>query len=416
MRRFSLALALALTTGAYSVADAAHLTIGPLVQSVGPDHFTVIFETDQPTTGAVKVGVQEVATPLGTHHEATLTGLAPESKHGYSVLLAGQPVDGGEVVTAPPDGASRPVTFLVYGDNRDARPEVTAALVTAMIKEGAAFALHTGDMVASGGDEAKWHDFFDGEKAMLRNLPVFPVAGNHELHADEGASHLLRYYSAPAPFRAHRWYAFRWGDLAFIALDGNQMVEEQTRFLEAELAAAKGARHVFVFMHQPPLSTGHHCGAGAYQAAWVHLLEAHHARAVFAGHDHAYERLERGGIRYFISGGGGAPIYEERMDCNAADHSARRAYSAEHHYLRVRITGEEVDVAVQRLGSDDPPIETVRWLASAPAPVTAIAAPDLEVPPRRPARAWPIPVVVAFVTALLIFVFRQRRNRRNRNR
>lgn len=411
MSRMVFAAVLAVASAA--AADPAHLTIGPLVQAVGPDHFTVIFETDQPTTAAVRVGSIDVATALGTHHEAVVTHLAPETRQRYSVLLDGQPVDGGEVLTAPPDGAARPVTFLVYGDNRDARPEVTTGLVNAMSKEGASFALHSGDMVATGADDTKWRAFFDGEKALLRNLPVFPVAGNHELHNDPGATHLLRYYAAPEPFRTHRWYAFRWGDMVFIALDGNQLVEEQTKFLETELARAKGARHVFVFMHQPPLSTGHHCGAGAYQAAWVQLFETHHVRAVFAGHDHAYERLERGGIRYFISGGGGAPIYEERMDCNAADHSARRAYSAEHHYLRIRVTGDEVDVAVQRLGSDDPPIETVRWQANAPAPVTAIAAPDLEnPPPRKPVRFWPIPVVVAFVAALLVFAFSRRRRRK----
>src|SRR5581483_6785284 len=89
--------------------------------------------------------------------------------------------------------------------------------------------------------------------------------------------------------------------------------------------------------------------------------ERHQVRAVFAGHDHCYERLERLGVRYFITGGAGAPLYDERQSCPGYDHAARRIYAAEHHWVRVRVRGEEVEVAALRL--DGSAIETVRYSA-----------------------------------------------------
>ena len=84
-------------------------------------------------------------------------------------------------------------------------------------------------------------------------------------------------------------------------------------------------------------------------------------RAVFAGHDHCYQRLERNGVRYFVSGGGGAQVYAERESCARYDKAARRVYAARHHYVRVRVRGDEVEIAALMPDRAQPPIEVVRY-------------------------------------------------------
>jgi hypothetical protein len=133
----------------------------------------------------------------------------------------------------------------------------------------------------------------------------------------------------------------------------------------------------------------------------VSLFEQYRVRAVFGGHDHAYERLERRGVRYFVSGGGGAPVYGERP-CATYDRAARRTYRPVHHLLRVRVSGGDVEVAA--LGPDGgAPFEVTRF--SAGEPLFAMDAPALA-PVERPARAEAPPTTPPWVLAggAVIFV------------
>ena len=90
-------------------------------------------------------------------------------------------------------------------------------------------------------------------------------------------------------------------------------------------------------MHHAPLSASWHCGVARYVADWMALFERYHVDAVLAGHDHSYQRLERNGVAYFVSGGGGAPLYEQGR-CDPYDEVALQHYAAVHHYLLIRVT------------------------------------------------------------------------------
>jgi hypothetical protein len=406
------ALLMVAALGGVAMADAgvgSPLTLGPIVQDVGPDHVTLVFETAQDIEATSTIGSKTVTTK-GVHHEARVTGLAPETRANWSVSLGGSVAASGGVTTAPPDGAARPLVFVVYGDNRNG-PAVERDVVTAIRKDAPSLALHTGDMVPAGGDDEAWRGFFANETPLMAEVPVFPAVGNHELHGDAEAGHLERFFAPPAPFRETHNYTFRWGDVRFIALDGNSRFDEQATWLEGVLkqSQAEKDRHVFVFMHQPPLSTGNHCGAGLRQERWVSLFERYGVRAVFAGHDHAYERLSRNNIRYFISGGGGAPLYGEREDCPPADQTAREHYASEYHYLLVKIVGDEVTVTAQRLAGGAP-IEVVRFRAGEKMPLT-LAAPALAAPPvsRRAMVRYYWWGAAAVTAALLCLVFMRRK-------
>jgi hypothetical protein len=338
--------------------------VPPSVQSVRPDGFVVAYETDVAADGALEVEGQVLRT-RGVRHEARVTGLAA-GRHAWSLRVDGRRLAEGAATTEPLE--DRPFTFVVYGDTRDSSG-VEAESVRQMLGEAPDLALHTGDLVPRGDEDAAWRQFFTIEAPLLGAVPVYPTIGNHELIGDEEGARFRRYFVLPGAGGGRaddRFYSFRYAAARFVVLDANAVSPAQTAWLERTLADATtdaAVRHVFVLLHQPPLSVGGHCGAGADQAAWVGLFERYGVRAVFAGHDHAYERLERHGVRYFISGGGGAGVYAERPDCPGFDRAARRVYFARHHYLRVRVAGDHVELTAVPVGGapGERPLDEVRW-------------------------------------------------------
>jgi 3',5'-cyclic AMP phosphodiesterase CpdA len=343
------------------------LALGPYVQDLRSDGFTLAFETDADVAAEVRAagraGAVTVAT-RGTRHEAVLRGLKPGTRVPYRIFIGGHDAGGGEVALA----GDRPILdFVVYGDTRDGDDQATD-VVRAIAVAHPDLLLHTGDFAPHGSDLEGWRRFFSAEASILRDIPLYPVLGNHEIYRDPGAVQWRRFFVPPDGGRERFYYTFRLGPAAFIVLDGNHPVPAQTAWLADQLAAARRDRvpHVFVVEHQPPLSTGDHCGSAVEQAEWMALFEEHRdrVRAVFAGHDHAYERMERRGVRYFVSGGGGAPLYPEHEGCAPFDHASRRTYRALHHIVKVHVDGNNVDVAAVQL--DGTPIETTHIAANEP--------------------------------------------------
>jgi hypothetical protein len=338
---------------------AAKLTVGPYLQDVRQDGFVIAFETDVETHAAVEVGAERVATH-GRHHEAVVNGLRPAMRYKYRVIVDDVAAGEWEARTAPDD--ARPFVFLVYGDTRDGG-DVEKRLSRAMLAENADFLLHTGDMVREGADDDSWATFFADEAPLLASLPIYPAVGNHELYKDDSGDHFRRFFVLPEGGRDRHYYRFRWGRaVELVALDGNRNFDEQTRWLDEALrkAEADGIRHVFVYLHQPPFSTGGHCGAALLERDWVDLFEHHPiVRAVIGGHDHCYERLERNGVRYFVTGGGGTRVYPEATACPSFDYAARKIYVAQYHYLRVSVAGDQIEITAVPL--DGPPIDQVRF-------------------------------------------------------
>lgn len=387
------------------VRAALRFTIEPYLQDVRPDGIVVAWATDVPSTGVVRVDrasvrASFVAEAAATHHRVRVTGLAAGQRYGYVVAVrrAGDvgAAAGSELVSAPAEFVTAPLTdspflFLVYGDNRD-RDADHLAVIRAMQPEQPDLIVQTGDMVSRAGDEAQWRRYFAAAAPLLRSVPMFPALGNHELRGDPDASRFFRFFGLPTvvpplgqaapgpgqglaqglaapgaaaepPVRRRRpvYYAFRYSNSLFIALDGNSPYDgDQAAWLERTLGEAqhdRTVRHLFVFVHQPPYAVGAYCGSERLQRRIVPLLQRAARgprpllRAVFAGHEHAYQHLERGGVRYFITGGGGAPLYPRSQSCDREDDLALRLFRAEHHYLRVQVDGQAATLlALSRSG------------------------------------------------------------------
>lgn len=402
MIRFTSWAGLALLV-ASAAAQAAALQVGPYVQDLQRDGFTVVFDTPTATTAQVVAGEHSVET-TGRHHVAVLRGLPPGARVAYRVRVADEDLGGGEVALYEP---GRPFTFVVYGDNRGGALDAeVAALARA---QQPLFALHTGDFAVRGGDGDAWQSFFTDEAPLLRDVPLYPALGNHELIGDPDLRHFRHYFELPDEGRTRLYYSFRMGPVAVVVLDGNHPTPAQTAWLETTLEAARrdGVSHLFALEHQPPLSVGSHCGSAIKQADWMALFEKYGVRAVFAGHDHAYERMVRRGVHYFVSGGAGAPLYRERLSCPAFDRAARQLYLPRHHILRVRVDGPEVTVEALPL-EGGPPFDVTHLSATAPPPmVAAMAAPPLvETAGKRP---WTLAGGACLFLVLGLWVRRRRR-------
>lgn len=136
----------------------------------------------------------------------------------------------------------------------------------------------------------------------------FPSLGNHDVITDNGKPY-FDYFTLPGN---ERYYDFTWGPVHLFALDdiesepdGVGVSSKQAQWLKATLAGSTSAWNI-VYMHYAPYSSGTH--GSTDWARWPYAEWG--ADAVLAGHDHTYERLEEGGLEYFVNGLGGAARYD----------------------------------------------------------------------------------------------------------
>ena len=351
---------------------------GPYLQDLAPRSITVMWQLADPAPAKLTIegpgGERTQDVPSNRIVEATIENLQPASRYRYRVEAAGGTWTG-EFATAPEVGADVPITFVVFGDTRygtDAHRRV----IERMSQEVPDFVLGTGDMVDEGHRQDQWQQFFEVENRMMRDNVYFPALGNHDRQGRGRTADTYRaYFSVPENGgETERYYAFTYASSRFLVLDSNEYsfaLTDQTAWIERELIAARqdpSIRHVFCVMHHPPFSISLHGGNRDLRERWTPLFEKYNVTAVFSGHDHVYERAEHNGIHYFVSGGGGAPLYARRPRPDPIDAEATKKYERVYHYLRVSLTGNRVEITAVRV--DGTTIETTTW-ADGPEPVTA---------------------------------------------
>ena len=374
---------------------------GPYLQDLAPNSITVMFQLEVPVPAKLTVsgpgGERAIDVPADRIAEARVDGLEPAKRYRYKVEIEGKTWEG-EFATAPPPGTDAPFSFIVVGDSRNGMDQ-HRRVVERMAQEVPDFVLGTGDMVDEGFREDEWQQFFDVENQLLRDNVYFPALGNHDRQGRGRTADSYRaYFSVPENGGdSERYYSFTYASARFLVLDSNLYsfaLTDQTAWLERELIAARqdpAIRHIFVVMHHPPFSISLHGGARDLRERWTPLFEKYQVSAVFSGHDHVYERAEHNGIRYFVSGGGGAPLYPRRAQPNPVDLEAVKKFERVLHYLRVTLTSTRVEVTAIR--ADGTPIETTSWTEGPPpAPTVAAAVPaaGARAPAMSPGPATPV--------------------------
>jgi hypothetical protein len=229
------------------------------------------------------------------------------------------------------------------------------------------FYLNSGDLVGTGSSQLDWDAFWGIVGPKSNDTVYFPSIGNHDLPG----TLYLQYFSLPG---YERYYTFDYSNAHFIVLDTNIAYNNgsaQNDWLRNDLDAADDwAEWIFVFYHHPPYSSGSHGSSINVRQTLNPILEQHNVTAVFNGHDHCYEHAEPGnGIHYFVTGGGGAPLY-------AVGTSWFTTYSeSTHHYIILDVNDNITLIRAYR--DDDTLMETVR-----------IAHPDTRSPEPVPVEAF----------------------------
>lgn len=255
-------------------------------------------------TAAAEVEAAALRGPDEQQVWARLDGLRPDTIYCYALRD-----DAGEIVrptgfrTPPIADPGAPVRFLAFGDSGGGGPD-QYALLEQMYTVPYDLIIHTGDLAYDSGTIAQFEDNVFGVYAdILRNIPMFPAAGNHDYETLRGAP--FRSVFALPGDSGEKWYAFDWGSVHFVALDTESDYQIQAAWLDRDLAGTALPWRI-VYLHKPPYSSGTHGSDLALRAALAPILERHHVQLVLAGHDHDYERIvPQNGVAYVVTGGGG---------------------------------------------------------------------------------------------------------------
>ena len=307
----------------------SQVQLGPWTMEPEAGKLTVAWTTQLPTRGRVVFAPLDGSAPkrtagdpgLATDHRVQLTGLSAGVRYGYTIL-GDVPAHGSFV--APPDPTAdpnaHPFRVLVYGDNRTNGGD-HSLVVRAAESQGAVLALHTGDMVVNAKDQAAWGRWFDVERDLLSTTPIVPTVGNHEI-TDQGVAY-SRHFKAPGALPYH---SLDYGNVHIQVLDSFEIQagadphagavsEAQKAWAVEDAKAVPQDRHLWMLVHQgiqthPKDMRPGHGGLPGVRDLIAQVQKLHPVEAVFAGHEHFYERGDYEGIHYLVIGGGGAPLEE----------------------------------------------------------------------------------------------------------
>ena len=314
---------------------------GPYTVNVTSRSATVmwIVESGQASIGAAP-GKADKSIPILHPEKITFTGLRPGQTYYYEAF----PGDSGKGSFKTPPAEAAPFQFVVYGDTRT-RHDAHRAVIAGILKHAEPdFIMHTGDLVADGNDTSQWPIFFDIERDLLRKAAFFPALGNHERNS-------RNYYGY---MEARAYYSFEWANAHFTVINSDlenaaptkaekdAFWQEQTRWLERDLEGAQHAAFRFVFAHHPPMTAvKRRQGDNPHMSALLPMFEKYRVSAGFFGHDHNYQHYLKDGIHYFITGGGGAPLY----DVDAPPRGITQKVASTENFVLVRVDGTAARVS-----------------------------------------------------------------------
>lgn len=278
-------------------------------------------------------------TPIGADLEYTLRiGRAPPRRVTVKAL--------------PQDG----LRIALYGDSRDGHGP-HRGLLEAVAAADPHVIVHTGDVVHRAGEDSQWAAYLSTSLPVSARIPVVLALGNHELwqprnqpeskRVDALAEAMAQVPPPEDPIaRANKTtaaiYHVRIGRLLIVAMDSNTSMARgspQLRFLDAVVAANPDTTARFAAVHHGPASSGKH-GPHRHAEDVIEALERLDFTASFGGHDHTYERIERGSLTYLVSGGGGAPLYKRRR---VAPGSV--AFASTYNWSLIRLEGETMHLS-----------------------------------------------------------------------
>lgn len=372
---------------------------GPYLQNITQTGVTVMWETAGAFAGYVECmermydSGSRVEFSAAALQEVRIKGLKPGTSYMYRVVLKDVAGPWYSFRTAPANGGS--VRFAVRADSQSG-PPMNERVVVQMARFRPDLMITVGDLVGTGANLNEWVDYHLWPlRHMAAEVPTYAAIGNHDYggfgHIDPPASPPFeRYFDHPIASSGNEyWYSFDYGPARFIMLDANRVDgpkgqrippgSEQYEWFARELAdAAKKAKWIFVFVHQPPYSE---CWGGGYYDGEPHLreeivplIEKYKVDIVFSGHTHDYERglphppydpaTGTGNeATYIITGGGGGTLdnhkYRDWPQIDIPDHPADPSSDKpdegryyKYHFCLIEIDGDRLHLTAHAVNPD----------------------------------------------------------------
>jgi tartrate-resistant acid phosphatase type 5 len=210
-----------------------------------------------------------------------------------------------------------------------------------------------------GANSSRWKaQFEEMYPPGVFNCPAYAILGNHDYQRwPESKVDAELEYARSGQTRwimPARWYRFEFPEknplITFIALDSNmpfsdgsssrgrdftltpQQQAEQLAWLKTELQQPRTTPFLVVMGHHPVYSDGKHGDHPVLIRDWDPLFREHGVHLYLGGHDHDLQHLEfeHHPTTFFLSGGGGADLYDLKIDPDKRGPYAQKVYGFSH--------------------------------------------------------------------------------------
>ena len=302
------------------------IKVQPYLQDATPTSIYVSWETNSGTDSTVEYGLTTTLGMVATGavitatdgvskvHEVQITSLIPNTKYYYKVITGPAISTINNFKTpnvASQDGVIR---ILAMSDMQvdDANPTIFNQIVNNGVinyltsQYGGDFSdnlnmiLIPGDLVASGTTYSQWqNNFFTPAQNLFKNVPVYPVLGNHEINSPNYFNYFHLPTNGAAGYIEHSWYKDI-SNVRIIGIDSNSPYTNQAQLDWFDTVLASAATNpdidfVIAQFHHPHKSELWTPGEISYSGQIVQKLEAfsnanNKPSMHLFGHTHGYSR------------------------------------------------------------------------------------------------------------------------------
>jgi 3',5'-cyclic AMP phosphodiesterase CpdA len=223
-------------------------------------------------------------------------------------------------ILAHADDLNSEFSFAVIGDTQPAKiaggiPDIFTKAIEKINTAKVDFVVQVGDAIYLGMNdtnissiENQWKAF-KNEIAKLA-MPFYKAPGNEDIWNALSQDHYKKLFSEKL------YYSFDHKNSHFVILDTElagsrgSIPEAERAWLENDLRTTS-KENIFVFLHRPVTSRRHPMPLEERSQQYLKdLFSKYKVRGVFSGHEHLYHKESYGNVDYYITGGGGARLYD----------------------------------------------------------------------------------------------------------
>lgn len=248
------------------------------------------------------LGMYKFNKSLNVHyHSAIFNDLQPNKQYVYRVG-DGENIWSEWIQFKTPKEAYAPTQFVYFGDaQNDVLSHWSRVIRKAYaLAPEASFVIHAGDLINNAHKDVEWAEWFKAGDFIHSQWTAIPVVGNHEfIPISKGEPRQLSIQWKPQftlPIEndldsdLHETvYTVDYQNVRIIVLNSNTKLDEQTKYLEKQLANST-AKWNIITCHHSIFSPAKGRNFQFARDNWKPILDKYNVDLVLNGHDHTYAR------------------------------------------------------------------------------------------------------------------------------